>query len=61
MTTRDPEQNAGDRGSAVDETAAPDKKPYRRPRLTIYGNLRQLALQKGGTKPDGKNVPSSRT
>ena len=34
------------------------KRPYKTPRLTTYGNLRQLALQKGGERTDG-GVPSN--
>ena len=39
---------------------ASSKKPYRAPRMVTYGNLRQLALVKGGTKSDGGGPPPSR-
>ena len=61
MKTNDPEQTGG--ASPVGhERAAAGKRPYRAPKLTVYGNLRKRALQtKGGAKNDGKNVPVSRT
>ena len=36
------------------------KRPYRTPRLVTYGNLRELALAKGGAKVDAgpTNPPS---
>jgi hypothetical protein len=36
------------------------KHPYRSPRLTEYGNLKKLALAKGGGKNDGFGKPKSR-
>jgi len=36
------------------------KKPYRTPRMVTYGNLRQLALAKGGSKNDGSGNPVSK-
>jgi hypothetical protein len=37
------------------------RRPYRTPQLTTYGNLRELALAKGGAKGDGGGVPPSKT
>ena len=36
-----------------DDAKAKSKRPYKTPHLTTYGNLRQLSLQKDGTKTDG--------
>lgn len=33
--------------------ASQAKKPYRPPRLTVYGDLRRLTLGGGGTKREG--------
>ncbi len=30
-----------------------EKKPYRSPRLVVYGDLRRLTRAKGGNKTDG--------
>lgn len=32
------------------------KKPYRSPRLVVYGDLRRLTKAKGGTRGDAGNV-----
>jgi hypothetical protein len=48
------------RDAVKEVTAEHTKRPYRVPRLTVYGNLRQLALAKGGSSNDGKNVPASK-
>ena len=45
---------------ARDEATERLKRPYRTPRLTIYGNLRELALQKGGMRGDGGGNPKSK-
>jgi hypothetical protein len=31
------------------EKVSPVQKPYRSPQLKVYGNLRQITMQKGGT------------
>lgn len=36
------------------------KKPYRAPRLITHGDLRKLALGKGGRRYDGWGKPSSK-
>ena len=36
------------------------KRPWRTPRLAVYGNLRHLALGTGGSKSDGMGDPKSR-
>jgi hypothetical protein len=45
---------------AQKETAGQPKRSYRRPRLVMYGNLRELALAKGGAKGDGGGTPPSK-
>jgi hypothetical protein len=37
------------------------KRAYRTPRLVTYGNLRELALAKGGAKNDSGPTPNSKT
>jgi hypothetical protein len=37
-----------------------EKKPYRTPRLITHGDLRKLALGRGGRRSDGWGKPSSR-
>ncbi len=41
------------------KTTRPAKKPYRPPRLLVYGDLRSLTTAKGGTKGDG-GMPKTR-
>lgn len=36
-----------------DRTGTTNKKPYRAPRLAVYGDLRTITMVKGGTKTDG--------
>lgn len=45
------------------ETRSPTKKrPFRTPRLTVYGNLIEIASAKGGTRNDGGSPkPNTRT
>ncbi len=38
----------------------PPKKPYRPPRLVVYGDLRRLTLSKKGTRADGAGKPATR-
>jgi hypothetical protein len=35
------------------------KKPYRKPRLTVYGDLREITL-KGGNRGDGGGKPKTK-
>lgn len=42
------------------KTANQTKKPYRSPRLVVYGDLRRLTTAKGGTQTDG-GKPKSKT
>jgi hypothetical protein len=52
----------GDSLAAQKEVGDGRKRPYRTPRLVTYGNLRELALAKGGTKNDGGPAqPASKT
>lgn len=41
-------------------TTKPPKKPYRAPRVTVYGTLRQLAGAKGGVQNDGGGKPRTK-
>ena len=36
------------------------KKPYRTPRITVYGDLRRLTLAKGGAANDGGGKPRTK-
>ena len=36
------------------------KKAYRSPRMTNYGDLRRLTLDKGGRRPDGQGVAETK-
>ena len=56
---KDPKPEAHSPGGK-DGVPAPAKKPYRTPRLTSYGDLRRLALGRGGQKFDGWFSPKSR-
>ncbi len=46
------------------KSKGPRRKPYRSPRLVVYGDLRRLtkmfAMAKGGAKGDGGGVPMTR-
>ena len=37
----------------IERAARAGKKPYRAPRLTVYGDLRTITKAKGGTSNDG--------
>lgn len=43
------------------KTANQTKKPYRSPRLVVYGDLRRLTMTKGGTQTDGGSPKSKAT
>jgi hypothetical protein len=36
------------------------KKPYRKPRLVVHGDVRKLTGAKAGTKSDGSGKPATR-
>ncbi len=36
------------------------KKPYRKPRLKVHGDIRALTAAKAGTKNDGPGKPSTK-
>jgi hypothetical protein len=36
------------------------KQPYRKPRLTVHGDVRQLTRGGGGSKQDGQGKPNTR-
>lgn len=42
------------------ETTGQKKKPYRPPRLVVYGDLRTLTMAKGGSKNDGGGKPRTK-
>jgi hypothetical protein len=44
----------------ADNAPAQTKKPFRPPRFTVYGDLRRIALAKGGAKGDGLGKPSTK-
>jgi hypothetical protein len=48
----------GKSSNAAPRKAGP-KQPYRKPRLTVYGDLRELTL-KAGNKGDGGTVPPTK-
>ncbi len=41
------------------KATSPKKKPYRPPRLIVYGDLRRLTT-KGGNRMDGAGAPKTR-
>lgn len=43
------------------KTTNQKKKPYRSPRLVVYGDLRRLTMTKGGTNVDASGNPKSKT
>lgn len=44
----------------ADRARATKKKPYRAPRLTVYGDLRTITKTKGGTFGDGTGAPKTK-
>lgn len=42
------------------KTTRQTKKPYRPPRLTVYGDLRRLTMAKGGNRSDS-GAPKTKT
>lgn len=42
------------------KTSGEKKKPYRSPRIVVYGDLHRLTMAKGGKKSDGGGVPKSK-
>ncbi len=42
------------------KTTTAKRKPYRSPRLTVYGDLRRLTMVKGGSANDGGGKPRTR-
>ena len=44
----------------ADRARATNKKPYRAPRLAVYGDLRTITKAKGGTKNDGGGNPATK-
>ena len=49
----------GTRGGAA-SPVKPAKRPYRAPRLAVYGNLRDMTRAKGGVKGDGGGNPATK-
>lgn len=44
----------------ADRTPPSGKKPYRAPRLTVYGNLATITKAKGGSGADSGGAPPTR-
>lgn len=44
----------------ADRTPSSGKKPYRAPRLAVYGDLRTITKAKGGTGEDGGGKPATK-
>lgn len=42
------------------KTAHQTKKPYRPPRLVVYGDVRRLTMVKGSTNSDGPGKPRTK-
>lgn len=42
------------------KTTTGKRKPYRPPRITVYGDLRRVTQVKGGNKADGAGKPATR-
>ena len=55
------EDHGGVRDNMKPKTSGQGKKPYRPPRLVVYGDLRRLTMAKGGTRSDGVGVAKSRS
>jgi hypothetical protein len=55
-----PKQIPQHRGGKPESLTAPQKKPYRSPRLVVYGDLRQITMQKGGSMNDGGGAPMTK-
>lgn len=48
------------RPDKAERAPAAAKKPYRAPRLTVYGDLRTITKAKGGTSADGTGEPKTK-
>ena len=44
----------------MNHAAPAGKKPYRAPKLTVYGDLRTITKAKGGTTNDGGGNPPTK-
>lgn len=42
------------------KTTSQTKKPYRSPRLVVYGDVRRLTMAKGGGAADGSGKPRTK-
>lgn len=58
---RQVEDHGGVRNEMKAEATRQGKKPYRSPRLMIYGDLRRLTMAKGGKRSDGLGLAKSRS
>lgn len=52
--------NDSGRNTMKPKTTSQAKKPYRSPRLEVYGDLRRLTQTKGSIKPDAGGGPKSK-
>ena len=48
------------KGAKSERSDAAGKKPYRAPRLTVYGDLQTITKAKGGTGNDGADAPKTK-
>lgn len=55
------EHNDGGRDKMKPKTTNQTKKPYRSPRLVVYGDLRRLTTAKGGPNVDSGGGPKSKS
>jgi hypothetical protein len=58
---REIEDDGGVRNEMKAGAPRQGKKPYRSPRLVVYGDLRRLTMAKGGKRSDGLGVAKSRS
>ena len=47
-------------GGAAERPSGQEKRPYRSPRLVVYGDLRRIAMAKQGVTADGGAAPPTR-
>ena len=57
-----PDQQGEDRRPehAPDSPTTAQRKPYRAPRLVVYGDLRRITMAKGGSANDGGGNPKTK-
>lgn len=55
------EDHGGVGDNMKSKTTGQGKKPYRPPRLVVYGDLHRLTMAKGGLRGDGGGSPKSKS